>query len=241
MRVRLPLDRLKTSGEPTTKLRMNQLDSVLGSVLARGQISLLHGPERAPLTYLAHTITIDSAIESSEGVSIFVDSGSNYSPALARSLCNAAHYSQDVLSRIVVANVLSLSELEEIAVQMTTLDKVNIAVLDSLTGVLNLTGAPGSKGRQRALFQSLETLRKIVNKLEIHLVLTDHSSRNWDSGRLTPIGGNVLAHAVDSVLRVDKLDVGQDMVRILVERSPLPPKSESVIVRTSPTGTRKIG
>ncbi len=241
MRVRLPLDRLRTSDKPMTKLRLNQLNSVLGNILAKGQISLLHGPERAPLTYLAHTIAFDSVIETKDGVSVFVDSGNNYSPTLVRFLCNATHHGPDILRRIIVANVLSLSELEEIAVQMSLLDKVNIAVLDSLTGVLNLTGAPGSKGRQRALFRSLETLRKIVNRLEIHLVITDHSSRSWDSGQLTPIGGNVIAHAVDSVLRVDKLDVGQSMIRILVERSPLQPSSGSVIVRTTLTGTKKIG
>jgi len=177
--VRLPLDEIDSSSASAVRLREAHLDSVLGGVLLRGQISLLHSPERAPLSFASHLVVVESAITSRDSVSVFIDSGSNYSPQLARSLCNDATAVSDVLSRLVVANVLGLSDLQEVASRLASLGNVGIVVLDSLTGALNLTGAPGTVGRQRALFQVLEVLRSIVNSMNIHLLMTDHSSRNW--------------------------------------------------------------
>lgn len=237
---RLPLDELNHAPSQKLKMRSSQLSMLLGGQIMQGQISLLHGPDRAPLSFLSHFVAIDSLRSSKVGVAVFIDSGSNYSPVLARRFCGA-YYATRLLNRLVVAKVLSLNDLDEIAENVESLERVNLVVLDSLTGVLNLSGSPGTKSRQRSLFRALETLRSLVNELDIHLLMTDHSSRNWTSGRPTPIGGNVLAHAVDSVLRIDRLDAGKDMVRILVERSPVVPITESLILRIGHTGIRGIG
>ncbi|MHA1925828.1 MAG: hypothetical protein ACW974_07920, partial [Candidatus Thorarchaeota archaeon] len=143
-----------------------------------------------------------------------------------------------ILSRIIVGKVMSLSDLEDLSANILDLGDVSIIVLDSLTGVLNLSGAPGSAGRQRELFHSLEILRGLVNELETHLLMTDHSARNWSSGRPMPIGGNVLAHAVDSVVRVDRLDVGRNLMRVMVERSTVGPETQAVILVEGRNGLR---
>ncbi|MFX1561213.1 MAG: hypothetical protein ACFFBL_11545, partial [Promethearchaeota archaeon] len=113
-------------------------------------------------------------------------------------------------------------------------------VIDSLTGSLNLTGAPGTKGRQRELFHTLETIRKAVNKHNTHALITDHSVRNWISGQPSPLGGNVLSHAVDSVVRVDRLRTNDNLIRILTERCTATKNPPSIIVRADSKGIRSM-
>jgi len=80
----------------------------------------------------------------------------------------------------------------------------------------------------------------VINDIDAHVMITDHSSRNWFSGQPIPIGGNVLSHAVDSVIRVDRLREGEDVVRILVERCTLPSPPPGVILRVGSNGIRSI-
>ena len=235
--LRTPLDSLDVNSQSTISLAPKQLDELLGNILAPEQLSLLHGPERSPLTFLAHAITI-AAAELGEGHAVYIDSGSNYSPTLARTMCNSKKEVSKILSRVIVGNVLSLSDLEDLSRSIPNLGSVSVIVLDSLTGVLNLSGAPGSAGRQRELFHCLEVIRDLVNEIGTHLLMTDHSSRSWSSGRPIPIGGNVLAHAVDSVVRIDRLDVGKNLIRLLVERSTIGSDSQALILVEGKNGLR---
>ena len=169
-----------------------------------------------------------------------MDSGTNYSPNLIRSLCESKQESTDILQRIIVGPILSLEDVVEKFEQLQMMGNISLIVLDSLTGALNLTGAPGSPGRQRTLFSVLDTIRQAINKLNSHVMITDHSSNDWLSGTPTPIGGNVLSHAVDSVVYVDKLPRREKLVRILIERSAVFSQSPGVIVKITPRGIRSI-
>ncbi|MHA2083131.1 MAG: hypothetical protein ACXAEB_00125 [Candidatus Thorarchaeota archaeon] len=238
--MRVPLDSLSISVEPIVRLVPRKLDLVLGRILIPSQVSLLHGPSRSPLTALAHSVIVAVARQSEVALSVFLDSGSNFSPKLVRSLCSRTENITNVMNRIIVGKLLSLSDLESFLYKLHEVDNVSMVVLDSLTGVLNFSGAPRSAERQRKLFRTLEVLRETVNKLQVHVLMTDYSSRNWVSGKSTPIGGNVLAHCVDSVVRVDRLDVGNNLIRIEVERSPISPQPSGVILRAGYSGIRTM-
>jgi hypothetical protein len=192
------------------------------------------------LTALAHSVIVAVARQSDVAIPVFLDSGSNFSPKLVRSLCGRTENITKVMNRIIVGKLLSLSDLESFLCQLHEVDNVSMIVLDSLTGVLNLSGAPRSAERQRNLFRTLEVLRKTVNKLQAHILMTDYSSRNWVSGKSTPVGGNVLAHCVDSVVRVNRLDVGNDLIRIEVERCPISSQTSGVILKSGSSGIRAI-
>jgi RecA/RadA recombinase len=236
----VPLDTVEVSADPVVRLKPDPLHSSLGELLVPREISLLHCSERSPLTYLAHSVVVQGAETNPGRRFVYLDSGSNYHPNLARAMCRKSSSNSETLDRIVVGKVMSLSDVEETASALAEMGHVVAVVLDSLTGALNMSGSPGKAGRQRALFHCLEVLRRTVNELNAHLMLTDFSSRNWGSGTRTPIGGNVLAHAVDSVVQVDRLDINQSMIRILVERSPVATNSEAVIVRITPRGVRSM-
>jgi RecA/RadA recombinase len=236
----VPLESLDIPTESKIRFTPRVLDQALGSIVLPRQISLLHSSERAPLSIVAHGVIVSAARSLPDSKCVFLDSGTNYSPALARSVCPTTDDATEVLSRIIVGQVMGLSDLEEMMGMLSELGSVSVIVLDSLTGVLNLSGAPGSKGRQRDLFKTLEVIRQAVNKLNAHTLITDHSSKNWTSGNLSPIGGNVLSHAVDSVVRIDRLRTNENLIRILTERCTASVNPPSIIVRANSKGIRSM-
>ena len=169
-----------------------------------------------------------------------MDSGTNYNSELVKSLCASPDESKKVLEKISVGSVLGLDDVVEKIEMLRDFGEVSLVVLDSLTGALNLTGAPGSRDRQRNLFGALDSIRRVANDIDTHVMITDHSSRNWTTGQPAPIGGNVLSHAVDSVVLVDRLRQGADVVRILVERCTLPSPPSGVMVKVGAKGIRSI-
>jgi RecA/RadA recombinase len=224
---------------PFIRLYPRVLNDTIGAIFLPQHISLFHGKERAPLTILAHAAIMSAA--RIEGTScVYLDSGTNYSPPLIRSLSASRAESTELLKRIIVGQVLSLDDILEKAVQLHKIGNISLIVLDSLTGALNLTAAPGSRGRQRKLFGTLDAVRRMINSLNTHFMITDYSSRDWISGEPTPVGGNVLSHAVDSIVLVDRLHTGDALTRILIERSAQPSVPPGVIVRADSKGIRTI-
>jgi len=234
-----PLESIDAITEPYIRLRPRILDNTIGDLFVPQQISLFHGPERAPLSILAHAIIVSGARMESASC-VFLDSGTNYNSTLVKTLCNSQDDSAEVLEKIVVGQVLGLDDVVEKVEMLRDFGEVSLVVLDNLTAALNLSGSPGSRARQRALFGALDSIRRVINDIDAHVMITDHSSRNWVSGQPIPIGGNVLSHAVDSVIRVDRLREGNDVVRILVERCTLPSPPPGVILRVSSTAIRSI-
>ncbi|MFW9813280.1 MAG: hypothetical protein ACFFF9_12540, partial [Candidatus Thorarchaeota archaeon] len=145
--MRVPLESINEPQSLEIRFTPRVLDRTFGSLIQPRSISVLHGDERAPLSILAHTIAVSVAKTNHDAICIFLDSGSNYSPALVRTLST----DNEVLERILVGNVMGLSDVLELIGNLDPLSEVPIIILDNLTGALNLTGAPGSKGRQREL------------------------------------------------------------------------------------------
>lgn len=168
---------------------------------------------------------------------MFIDSGNNYSPQLIRAFLGKE---ENLLKNVIVGQVLELTDLQELAHGIGCMRDVRVVVVDSLTGVLNLTGKVGSKSRQRALFHTLEVLRVLVNDCGLHVTMTDHSSPDWKSGTMKPIGGNVLAHGVDTTVHVMYIDAATDALKVQVERSPVHPLPMPVIVRLGLKGARTL-
>jgi RecA/RadA recombinase len=237
--LRAPLESIQDSNEPLIRLSPRVLNDAIGSIFLPQHISLFHGRERAPLTIFAHAV-IASAARIENAYCVYLDSGTNYRPSLIRSLSDSHTESAEILRKVIVGQVLSLDDVMEKITLLERMGAVSLIVLDSLTGALNLTAAPGSRGRQRNLFRTMDAIRRIINRLNAHFMITDHSSQNWTSGVSTPIGGNVVSHAVDSVILIDRLRPHDDLTRILIERSTLPTISPGAIIRVGLKGIRSI-
>ncbi|UCE10424.1 MAG: hypothetical protein JSW61_00435 [Candidatus Thorarchaeota archaeon] len=169
-----------------------------------------------------------------------MDSGRNYSPGLIRQYSKKPSESDDWLRRIHVAEVLDLSDLMSVSDKIHEIDCIDLVVVDNLAGILNLSGQPGGIKRQRELFSALESMRTTVNESGIHLALTGHTRHDWRTGEARPIGGNVLGHDVDSVVRVDWINSTTDIVRFSIERSPSSSSGTSIILKLERSGLKSI-
>lgn len=232
----LPLEEMTFAEESLVRLKPLPLDNTLGRVILPNQISLIHSSERKPLTIIAHALAVGGVLDG--GQSVFIDSGSNFSPTLIRALLGK---DEDLLKNVIVGQVLELADLQDLAQGIACMRDVRVVVVDSLTGVLNLSGSVGSKNRQRALHHTLEVLRILVNDNNLHVTLTDHSRRDWESGTTKPVGGNVVAHGVDTTVHIASMDIAQDGLRIQVERSPIHPLPGPVVVKLGLKGARTLG
>ncbi|MFW9849964.1 MAG: hypothetical protein ACFFF4_12570 [Candidatus Thorarchaeota archaeon] len=230
------LDDIQSRGESIIRIKPRVLDKVVGQILLPGQISVIHGTERFPLTAIAHVVAIGGVRKGNSA--IYLDSGSNFSPQLARVL--ADDNDGTLLNRIKVGEVFNLQNLMEFATEVRSVENISVVIIDSLTGILNMSSPPGSKTRQRRLFAALEILRELVIEINSHLFITDHATKHWQTGQHRPIGGNVIEHAVDSVLTLNTLDEIEDAVSIRVERCSITPNPGGVIVKISHKGIRSL-
>ena len=233
---RVRLDEASDHGQPLVRLSPDQLNTLLAPIIVERQLTLVHGNERGLLTLLAHELA--SGAVRAGGTCIFLDSGTNCRPRLLRSLLRDCP--RGALQRVVVGRVLSLSDLEDRLQRVAGVPGASLVVLDSLTGVLNLSVPPGTRGRQRRLFRALEAVRNVLLDSGLHMVATDHSSKHPLTGESRVVGGNVLSHAVDSMVRIDMVDPASGFVRVTVERAPVRLQCPSVVVRVDSTGLHSI-
>ncbi|MGQ4912813.1 MAG: hypothetical protein ACP6KW_11635 [Candidatus Thorarchaeota archaeon] len=230
------LDEMHVETSTLVRLSPRQLDATLGTVILPQQVSLIHGPERAPLTLVAHAIAAGGVLAG--GRSVFLDSGGNYRPNLIRALLGTE--ATESVGRMVVAPVFGLPDVPTALEGIHGMGNVRVVVLDSLTGALNLSGDSGSKKRQRALFRVLELIRELVLTEAIHFVMTDYSSRDWKTGQVRIIGGNVLAHSIDTSVYCSAIRTIEDGILVSVERSPVIPLPDSVAIKIGFRGARSL-
>lgn len=232
------LDQIHLSERCSFLLFPPNLDTFLSPVILPKQLSVVYGYNRLATTTLAHTLVVSAARTGAPAV--YLDSGNNYSPQLARAMCIGVDDVDSVISRVSVAKVLNLVDFKDVVDHLNGVEGLQSVVIDSLTSVLNLSSAPGSRGRARSLFGALERLRRLVNEHDCHIMMTDCSTRSWSSGVPAPIGGNVLSHSVDTVVRIDALDSPQVCVRLEVERSTMPLKDTSIVMRVTRNGFESL-
>ena len=236
----LTLDNAQEDNLPIVALSPKKLQQILGRTLVSGEISLLHGKERSLLTLLTHFICTSIGI-SGQNV-VYLDSGRNFSPIIIKKMSASLSKkeSADVLSRISIGELYSLEDIKTISSQIDEVNSPSLIALDNLTGLLNLSASPGKKGRQRRLFAALEETRRLVNRTNVHVLITDHSTVDWQSGSFKPIGGNVVTHAVDSLSLITKLE-SEDVVNIKVERSPHVKAPAGLLIRLNHLGAFEMG
>ncbi len=237
----LPLDCVvEQQAMPLVRLQNDRLDQLIGRLLVPRQISVVYGSERGSLTLFAHVILVGGVVCNPSSKAFFLDSGNNYSPTLTRSLCPKTTIPESVLASIAFARVLSLDDVEDVITRISDTYQSVLVVIDSLSGVLNLTGAPGSQERARRLFAGLEAIRRAVNTSGMHVIMTDYITKDWSTGEVSPIGGNVLSHSIDTLIRIDPLEYPAGVLRLEVERAPMMSSNRSLLVRTTKRGLMPI-
>ncbi|TXT55243.1 MAG: hypothetical protein BAJATHORv1_40153 [Candidatus Thorarchaeota archaeon] len=238
MRISLSAIDIESIPSSITRLRPYVLDRALGQLLLPEQISLLYGVDKSPLTRLAHNVAINVAMNGNNA--IFLDSGNNYNSHLVNSQIPSKRERTEILEHIIIAKIFSLSDLINISNEINEIQNLSFIVLDSLSGVLNLSGAPGSIERQRLLFKTLQVIRRLVNTTNAHFLVTSYSTNDWKTGDTRPVGGNVLAHNLDSIIHVEMIDSKKGILQFNIERSSIPITQEVFAFRMTKTGFKTL-
>ncbi len=230
------MDEIKISEHQLFRLFPRVLDEVLGRVLLPSQITAVHGRERFQLTAVAHAVAV-AATRAGKDV-VYLDSSSNFSPRYVRALCSVD--TVGILKKIMVRSVLNSDDLKSAFRDISTMPSVCLVIIDNLTGVMNMSSAPGSKERQRQLYSTLETIRAATVSNRLQVVILDHSTTDWRTGEKRPIGGNVIEHAVDTVVSMGTIGTMAHCARVQVERTPVTPNPGGVVIMVDHTGIRSI-
>ena len=231
------------------------LDKVLGAIIIPRTISLVHGPlleDRAPLITLMHAVVTAGAIY---GIPVYLSSTKSFKPRIIRNFCPKNKKPEAILNSILRIQLTNLDHLQTVTQALLERADVNLIILDGLMNILGLSEFDGARKRQRYLYGTLEILRDIVNRKNLHLMITGSSrlvvrkekvvtSENSKSEKEEKLeshlfGGNVLLHNVDTVIRLDPLNI-DEYYRLDVERTPVIPPPDGAVIRISQKGIRSI-
>lgn len=235
---RVSLDAVDDGVSPTIRITPRVLNQFLGHVILPDEISIVHGPDRSPITLLAHWLAVAGTLRGRPVA--YIDSGNSFSPHVIRTMVGDDKKAERVLRLIGVGRPFSLVELERLIRRAIDVDKLSLVIVDSLAGVLNLSGAPGTASRQRQLFRTMEYIRKILSDSGAHILMTDYSSFNWSSQGGSPVGGMVLAHAVDSIVHLVRLPETKEIVRLMIEKSSTPAPQSGIVLRINRRGVSTV-
>mmetsp|Transcript_15991 Transcript_15991/g.32854 ORF Transcript_15991/g.32854 Transcript_15991/m.32854 type:complete len:332 (-) Transcript_15991:803-1798(-) len=196
------------------------LDKILGGGIETGGITELFGEFRTGKTQICHTLCVSCQLPfdkgGGEGKALFIDTESTFRPE--RIVAAAVRFnlnSKDVLDNIVFARAYNTDHqtnlLKKVGDLMTK-QRFAILIVDSATALYrtDYIGRGELAARQQHMAKFFRELQRLADAFGIAVVVTNQVSAQVDgsSSFITdpkkPIGGNVVAHAVQTRLYLRK-------------------------------------
>jgi DNA repair protein RAD51 len=216
-----------------------ELDTLLGGGIETGSLTEVFGEFRTGKTQICHTLcvtcqrTLDQG--GAEGKAIYVDTEGTFRP---QKLCEIAERwnmnTEEVLENVICArchNTEQQMELLADAAALMSQSRFALMIVDSATALYrtDYNGRGELSERQMHLGQFLRQLTRLAEEFGIAVVLTnqvvaDPGGMSFAKDTNKPIGGNIIAHASTTRLKLKK---GRGENRICqIYDSPTLPESE---------------
>ena len=217
-----------------------ELDNLLGGGMETGSITELFGEFRTGKTQLCHTLCVSAQMAldqgGAEGKAMYIDTEGTFRPD--RLVAIAERFGlipADVLENVVYARAYNSEHQMDLLTQASALmaeSRFALLVVDSATALFrtDFTGRGQLAERQQTLAQFLRSLQRLADEFGVAVVMTNQVVSNPDGGMfagdpLKPIGGNIVAHASTTRLKLRK---GRGETRICkVFDSPSLPEAEA--------------
>ena len=222
------------------------LDELLGGGLETGSITELYGEFRTGKTQLCHTLCVTCQLPVSqgggEGKAMYIDTEGCFRPERLQQVAERFGLNpEDVTDNVAVARAQNSEHQMELLVQASAMmadSRYALIVVDSATALFrtDFTGRGELAERQQLLAQFMRQLQRIANEYGVAVVITNQVVSSPDAGVFSgdgvkPIGGNIMAHASTTRLRLRK---GRGDTRICrVVDSPTLPESDASFAITS--------
>ena len=217
-----------------------ELDSLLAGGMETGSITELFGEFRTGKTQLCHTLCVTSQMPcdngGAEGKALYIDTEGTFRPD--RLVAIAERFglnSSDVLENVAYARAYNSEHQMQLLTQASAMmaeQRYALVVVDSATALFrtDYTGRGQLAERQQTLAQFLRSLQRLADEFGVAVVITNQVVSNPDGSvfagdPLKPIGGNIVAHASTTRLKLRK---GRGETRICkVFDSPNLPEAEA--------------
>lgn len=221
------------------------IDELLGGGIETGSITELYGEFRTGKTQICHTLAVTCQLPinngGGEGKAIYIDTEGCFRP---ENLCKIAERfglnANDVLDNVAVARAQNSEHQMQLLTQaaaMMSESRFSLIIVDSATNLFrtDFVGRGELAERQQNLALFMRQLQRLANEFGVAVIITNQVVSSPDSSMfsrdpLKPIGGNIIAHA--STTRV-KLRKGRGETRIMkIVDSPCLPENEATFAIT---------
>lgn len=218
-----------------------ELNGILQGGFETGSITELYGEFRTGKTQLCHTICVTCQLPLEQGggagKALFIDTEGTFRPKRIKAI--AARYNlrpEDVLDNVAYARAYNSEHQMQLLVQAAALmagHRYAVLVVDSATALFrtDFTGRGELAERQQKLAQFMRTLTKLADEFGVAVVVTNQVVSSPDGGAmfkgdgLKPIGGNIMAHASTTRIKLRKGRGDQRIAKIM--DSPMLPEADA--------------
>lgn len=217
-----------------------ELDKLLEGGVETGSITEIFGEFRTGKTQICHTLCVTCQMSitdgGAEGKAIYIDTEGSFRPGRLQAIAERFGLDPAVaLENVAYArahNSEHQMELLSLAAAIMSQDRYVLLVVDSATALFrtDYTGRGELSERQMQMAQFLRQLTRLGEEFGVAVVITNQVVANPDGMSFAkdatkPIGGNIVAHASTTRLRLRK---GRGENRICsVFDSPSLPESEA--------------
>ncbi|KAG7390653.1 recombinase rad51 [Phytophthora pseudosyringae] len=219
----------------------NAVDELLKGGVETGSITELFGEFRTGKTQLCHQLCVTCQLPvdrgGGEGKALFIDTEGTFRPQRLQAI--AERYGLDgdsVLDNVAFARAYNSEHQMQLLIQASAMmaeSRFALVIVDSATALFrtDYSGRGELAARQQELAKFLRALTRMADEFGVAVVITNQMTANPDSGMfakdpLQPIGGNIMAHASCTRLRLKK-GRGENRVMKVVD-SPILPESEAI-------------
>ncbi|KAF4044256.1 Rad51 [Phytophthora infestans] len=219
----------------------NAVDELLKGGVETGSITEMFGEFRTGKTQLCHQLCVTCQLPvdrgGGEGKALYIDTEGTFRPQRLQAI--AERYGLDgdsVLDNVAFARAYNSEHQMQLLIQASAMmaeSRFALVIVDSATALFrtDYSGRGELAARQQELAKFLRALTRMADEFGVAVVITNQMTANPDSGMfakdpLQPIGGNIMAHASCTRLRLKK-GRGENRVMKVVD-SPILPESEAI-------------
>mmetsp|Transcript_3968 Transcript_3968/g.4582 ORF Transcript_3968/g.4582 Transcript_3968/m.4582 type:complete len:347 (+) Transcript_3968:111-1151(+) len=196
-----------------------ELDKLLEGGIETGSITEVFGEFRTGKTQLCHTLCVTCQMGipdgGAEGKAIYIDTEGSFRPARLKAI--AERFGMDpavALENVAYArahNSEHQMELLKMAAAIMSQDRYALMVVDSATALYrtDYIGRAELSERQMQMAQFLRQLTRLAEEFGVAIFITNQVTANpngmsFAKDSTNPIGGNIIAHASTTRLRLRK-------------------------------------
>jgi len=213
-----------------------EIDKLLEGGIETGSITEVFGEFRTGKTQLCHTLCVTCQMPVSEGgaegKAMYIDTEGSFRPERLKAI--AEKFQLDpiaTLENVAVArahNSEHQMELLKVAAAIMAQDRYALLVVDSATALFrtDYTGRGELSERQIQMGQFLRQLTRLAEEFGVSVFITNQVVANPDGMSFAkdatkPIGGNIIAHAATTRLRLRK-GRGENRIMTVYDSPSLP-------------------